>query len=106
MPGNFVKRLQTIDRLIQKKLTETSIQLAKKLEISERTAKEYIMDIKEFGAPVYFNRAANSYSFKTKAFLTFLLLSCNEVARWINNFAVIKVDETLGRLHHRLVAGQ
>jgi len=101
-----MKRFQTIDRLIQKKQTGTSIRLAKKLDISERTAKEYIAVMKEFGAPIYFDRAANSYRYKTKAFLTFLLLSCNEVARWINNFAVIKVDETLGRLHHRLVAGQ
>ena len=65
MPRTFIKRFQTIDRLIQKKQTGTAIQLAEKLEISEITAKEFIMVMKEFGAPIYFDRVANSYRYKT-----------------------------------------
>lgn len=50
MPRTFIQRFQTIDRLIQKKQAGTAKQLAKRLDISERTAKEFITIIKEFGA--------------------------------------------------------
>jgi predicted DNA-binding transcriptional regulator YafY len=64
MPRTFIKRFQTIDRLIQRKQTGTAQQLANKLEVSERTAKEFIAIMKEFGAPIYFDRAGNSYRYK------------------------------------------
>ncbi|MCA6438363.1 MAG: hypothetical protein ACRCSM_04570 [Sediminibacterium sp.] len=46
MPRTFIKRFQRIDKLIQRKQTGTALQLANKLEVSERTAKEFIAVMK------------------------------------------------------------
>jgi predicted DNA-binding transcriptional regulator YafY len=63
MPRRFIQRFKTIDRLIQKKETGNAIQLAKKLDVSERTAKEFIMVMRENGAPIFFDRLVNSYCY-------------------------------------------
>lgn len=51
MPKTFVDRLQTIDHLIQKRSTGNAAALAVRLDVSERTAKEFIAVIKGLGAP-------------------------------------------------------
>ena len=64
MPRTFIRRFQTIDYLIQKRRTGTASQLAERLEVSERTAKEFIAIMKELGAPIYFDRARGSYCYR------------------------------------------
>jgi Mn-dependent DtxR family transcriptional regulator len=49
MPKTFVNRLQTIDRLIQKRDTGNATCLAEKLNISERTVKDFIAVMKDLG---------------------------------------------------------
>ncbi len=63
MPGTLIRRLKTIDELIQKKNTGNAASLAEKLNISERTVKEFIAVMKELGAPIYYNRKACSYCY-------------------------------------------
>jgi predicted DNA-binding transcriptional regulator YafY len=64
MPRTFIKRFQTIDRLIQIKATGTSEQLAEKIGVSKRTIIEFINVMKETGAPIYFCRIKKSYCYK------------------------------------------
>jgi predicted DNA-binding transcriptional regulator YafY len=66
MPRTFIKRFQTIDRLIQRKATGTSEQLAEKLGVSKRTIIEFINVMKELGAPIYFCKIKKSYCYKEK----------------------------------------
>jgi predicted DNA-binding transcriptional regulator YafY len=63
MPGTLIQRIKTIDMLIQKKNTGNAASLAEKLNISERTLKEFIAVMKELGAPIYYNRKACSYCY-------------------------------------------
>lgn len=63
MPKNFIARIKRIDDLIIIKATGNSQQLAEKLGISSRTAKEFIAVMKEMGAPIIFNRQRNSYCY-------------------------------------------
>jgi predicted DNA-binding transcriptional regulator YafY len=64
MPRNFINRFQTIDRLIQRKATGTSEQLAEKIGVSRRTIFEYISVMKETGAPIYFSKIKKSYCYE------------------------------------------
>jgi predicted DNA-binding transcriptional regulator YafY len=66
MPETLIQRLKTIDTLIQKKNTGKATCLALKIGVSERTVKEYIAKMKEFGAPIYFNRKISSYCYTHK----------------------------------------
>jgi predicted DNA-binding transcriptional regulator YafY len=64
MPRTFIKRFQTIDRLIQRKATGSTEQLAEKIGVSKRTIIEFINIMKETGAPIYFCRIKKSYCYK------------------------------------------
>ncbi len=66
MPRNFINRFKTIDRLIQKKATGTSEQLAEKIGVSKRTTIEFINVMREFGAPIYYCKIKKSYCYKDK----------------------------------------
>jgi predicted DNA-binding transcriptional regulator YafY len=64
MPRNFIYRVRTIDRLISRKGTGTSEDLARHLGVSKRTAQELITIMKELGAPIYFDKLRKSYCYK------------------------------------------
>ncbi|MBX9782760.1 MAG: HTH domain-containing protein [Chitinophagaceae bacterium] len=64
MPRTFIKRFQRIDKLIQSKTTGNASELAAKLEVSARTAKDFIAVMRELGAPIYFDKYKNSYCYK------------------------------------------
>jgi predicted DNA-binding transcriptional regulator YafY len=66
MPRQFIQRLKKIDLLIKKNATGNAQQLAEKLDVCQRTAKEFIAIMKENGAPIYFDRVINSYCYKEK----------------------------------------
>jgi predicted DNA-binding transcriptional regulator YafY len=55
--------MKRIDYLVQRKATGNARYLANKLEVSERTVKEFIAIMKEYGAPIYYDRVRNSYCY-------------------------------------------
>jgi predicted DNA-binding transcriptional regulator YafY len=66
MPKKFVTRLKLIDELIQKRNTGNASELAARLQVSERTVKEFIAVMKMLGAPVYYSRKLGSYCYSEK----------------------------------------
>ncbi len=68
MPGKFIQRLKTIDKLIQKRSTGNATELSRQLGVSERTTKEFIHVMKENGAPIYYNRKVGSYCYEDAGF--------------------------------------
>lgn len=63
MSKRLLQRLQKVDHFIRRRSTGTAEELGQKLEVSARTAKEVIATMREFGAPVYFDRQHNSYCY-------------------------------------------
>ena len=61
MSKNYLNRLQTLDHLIKRKSTGTPQQLAKRINVSERTIFELIRSMKERGAPISYSRKRSSY---------------------------------------------
>lgn len=61
MTKDALQRLKRIDSLIQKRGTGTPIQLADRLGVSERCLYKYLNLMKEFGAPIKFCNARQSY---------------------------------------------
>ncbi|WP_372489979.1 HTH domain-containing protein [Chitinophaga sedimenti] len=58
---NTISRLEYLDNLICKRSTGTPKQLARKLNVSERSIRDHISLLKELGAPVRYCRQRNSY---------------------------------------------
>ena len=63
--------LERIDQLICMKSTGTPKELAEKLNISERTIYRLIKQLKEMGAPIYFDDIRNSYCYDQKCTFSF-----------------------------------
>ena len=57
----YFARIRHIDSLIRIKATGTVTQLAKKLNLSERTTMEYVKELKELGCPIKYCRRRKSY---------------------------------------------
>ena len=58
-----IERLKRLDRLIRMKATGTPVQLASRLNISERTVYNEIDTLRLLGAPIEFCKARNSYCY-------------------------------------------
>ena len=58
-----LERINRINQLIKRKATGSPAQLARRLELSERRVYQLISLIKTLGAPIYFDRAHNSYCY-------------------------------------------
>jgi len=71
MPKKFVARIRLIDEMIQKRNTGNAATLAQRLNVSERTAKEFIAVMKSLGAPIFYSRKASSYCYSTKGRFVF-----------------------------------
>lgn len=61
MDTSIFFRIQRIDHLISIKGTGTPKQLAKRLNMAERTIYQYIKLIKNLGAPISYSRTKESY---------------------------------------------
>lgn len=61
MPSKFLKRLSYLDHLIYAKQTGSPENLAAKLNLSISATFEYIKALKEFGAPIKYDRIRKSY---------------------------------------------
>ena len=59
-----IYRIERIDQLIRMKATGTPVQLAKRLETSERTIYDIIKLMKKIGAPIYYCRYRKSYCYR------------------------------------------
>lgn len=68
MTRDALTRLQRIDYLIQIKGTGTPTQLANRLGLSRRCVLNYLNIMKEFGAPIKFCAARQSYYYDEEGF--------------------------------------
>ncbi|QEH42200.1 HTH domain-containing protein [Chitinophaga sp. XS-30] len=68
MTTDTLQRLQRIDHLIQTKATGTPSNLADKIGISERCVYKYLNLMKDFGAPIKFSNARQSYYYDEEGY--------------------------------------
>lgn len=61
MPKNTIKRINYINRLIKSRSTGSPDQLANKINVSKRTIFEFIKLMKEYGAPIKYDRHRRTY---------------------------------------------
>lgn len=78
-------KIERLDHLIKLKATGSPKELAKKLDITERTVYRIIKQLKEMGCPIYFDKARKSYCYEQQGNLTFKFISQNP-----NNKAIDK----------------
>lgn len=64
MPKKIIERFNNINRLIKTKSTGTPDQLAKRIHVSKRTIFEFIKVMKEFGAPIKYDRYRRTYFYE------------------------------------------
>ena len=63
---NYFEKLNYLDELIRRKATGTPKELAKKLNVSERTVYNMKSDLEAFGAPVSFDRNRSTYYYEER----------------------------------------
>ncbi|WP_214073899.1 HTH domain-containing protein [Mucilaginibacter sp. dw_454] len=61
MPKHYFNRLGHLNQLIRKKSTGSPTELAKKMNVSERTTFEYLDILKSLGADIKYSRTRQSY---------------------------------------------
>jgi len=64
MLKKYFNRLESLDHLIRIKGTGTPKELAKRLNISERSIYEYIILLQTLGAPVRYCKSRRSYYYE------------------------------------------
>ncbi|MBV4357337.1 HTH domain-containing protein [Pinibacter aurantiacus] len=64
MNNDFINRLERLGSLIHRRSTGSPKDLAKKLELSERSLYNYINLIRDIGATVKFCQSSNSYYYE------------------------------------------
>ncbi len=70
-------KIDRLDQLIKLKATGSPQQLAKKLDITERTVYRIIKQLKEMGCPISYDKARKSYCYEKQGELTFKFISQN-----------------------------
>ena len=71
MLQTMIGRLYSLDYYIRTKSTGTPKQLADKLNLCERQAREYISLFRELGASVKYDRSRNSYYYEFEGVFNF-----------------------------------
>jgi predicted DNA-binding transcriptional regulator YafY len=74
MLGKYFSRLETIDHLIKIKGTGSPKQLARRLNISERSIYDYIELLKMLGAPIRYSKTRRSYYYEADGYLNLKFL--------------------------------
>jgi len=64
-------KLERINTLIRLRATGTPKDLAKKLNITERTVYRLIKQLKDMGCPIYYDKHRGSYCYKEEGKLIF-----------------------------------
>lgn len=67
----YIDRIERIDWLIKLKATGTPKVFSKKLNISESILYETIALMKEYGAPIYYNKFLQSYCYEDECTFEF-----------------------------------
>jgi len=106
-----LKRIHRIHKLIQSECTGTPLELSNRFNISERLVYHLIEQLKDFEAPVGYDRSRRTYYYK-KAFdlevnlpLILLLGNLKETGHYVvlykleNNY-IIWLDPAIGELVH------
>lgn len=62
--SDFLHKLIRIDYLIRHNNTGTPLECAGKVGMSERSLYEYIKILKDFGAPIKYNRSKQTYYYE------------------------------------------
>ncbi len=77
----YPDRVKQLDQLIRMKATGTPKELAKKIGISERLLYDYLNELRESGAPVYFDkeRCCYCYSEEVKFEFGFKVIESEEL---------------------------
>lgn len=70
-------KIDRLDKLIKLKATGSPQQLAKKLDMTERTVYRIIKQLKEMGCPIFYDKARKSYCYEKQGELTFKFISQN-----------------------------
>jgi len=61
----YTQKLETIKYLVELKQAGTPRKLAKKINVSERTALRMVKQLKDYGYPITYNRFRESYELNT-----------------------------------------
>ena len=72
MVKKYFDRLVTIDHLIRIRGTGRPCQLAKRLNLSERSLYDFLAVMKEFGANIKYNKERESYYYETGSGFEFM----------------------------------
>lgn len=62
--GNYLNRVEKIDKLIQVKSTGTPAQLATKVGISESMLYNYLQFMRKSGAPIEYSKTKKTYFYR------------------------------------------
>lgn len=62
--STYSKKLDTIKYLSQQKSTGTVEQLAKRLDVSERTVQRMVQQLRDIGYPIMYNRLRYTYEIR------------------------------------------
>lgn len=75
----YAQKLETIKYLAQHKKSGTPRQLAKKLDVSERTVGRMIQQLRASGYPIWYNRFRMTYEVSIKKTFSIFLatISCD-----------------------------
>lgn len=78
MPKYYFNRLEYLNSLIRKKATGSPQQLAKKLNVSERTIFEYVDILRSLGAEINYCRNRKSYYYSVDGTFDFQFKQTDE----------------------------
>lgn len=67
----YLEKMKRMDYLIQRKATGTPDEFSKKLQINRSTLMRYITELKDLGAPIYFDASRQSYCYEQEGILEF-----------------------------------
>lgn len=71
MPKHYFDRLGHLNQLIKNRSTGSPTELAKKMNVSERTAFDYLDILKSLGADIRYSRTRRSYYYSENGTFNF-----------------------------------
>ncbi len=69
--GNYLHRVEKIDRLIQRKSTGTPSELASNIGISESMLYNYLQFMRQSGAPIEYSKRRKTYFYRHNGAFSF-----------------------------------
>lgn len=84
MSKSFINKLERLDYLIRTKSTGSPAELARKLNLSERCAYNYLDLLKRQGAPISYCRKRNSYYYEESGRFHFVFFKNHSEVRQLS----------------------